>query len=59
MQISSRRFGSRSRRLWSCRYKATNGQEGGFVVGAGGKFDVYCAGLLVLQMCFQPLRGPN
>ena len=39
--------------------KPTNGQEGGFVVGAGGKFDVYCAGLLVLQMCFAPLRGPN
>jgi len=55
IQVFDKEFGPPEADL----YKATNGQEGGFVVGAGGKFDVYCAGLLVLQMCFPPLRGPN
>ena len=55
VQVFDKEFGPPEADL----YKATNGQEGGFVVGAGGKFDVYCAGLLVLQMCFAPLRGPN
>lgn len=38
--------------------KAKRG-EGGLDVGAGGKFDVFSAGLVVIQMCFKAYRGDN
>ena len=33
------------------------GGQGGLNLGAGGKFDVFSAGLLVAQMCFPPMRS--
>jgi len=38
--------------------EATPG-EGGIVLSEGGKFDVFSAGLLVVQMCFPPFRSDN
>ena len=32
-------------------------EEGGLVVTAGGKFDVYSAGLILMQMCFRSYRS--
>lgn len=39
----------------------TNAQrgEGGLVLSAGGRFDVFSAGLLVVQMCFKAYRTEN
>ena len=33
--------------------------EGGLVPSAGGKFDVFSAGLLLVQMCFPPYRSSS
>ena len=38
-------------------WKISGGKQGGLDVGAGGKFDVYSAALLVMQMCFPSYRG--
>ena len=52
LQLFDPDFGPPEADLW----KSSNGQEGGFVVSAAGKFDVFCGGLLVMQMCFPRLR---
>ena len=53
LQVFDPEFGPPEADLW----KRSNGEEGGFVIGAGGKFDVFSAGLLVMQMCFPPLAN--
>jgi len=53
IQVFDPEFGPPEADLW----KKTNGDAGGFVIGAGGRFDVFSAGLLVMQMCFPPLAN--
>eukprot|EP00966_Prymnesium_polylepis_P056916 1317742-Prymnesium_polylepis.1 len=55
LQVFDPDFGPPEADLW----KSSGGQEGGFVIGTAGKFDVFCAGLLVMQMCFPALRSAS